>query len=132
MMVKQTVGLPYSQSKQNIKITKFKEIILECLDYIIRFSITKLIAWGKIIMYLEIDISNVEKNIFHLDIYIDGKFITKVRGSYTVSMGAKIDLQELGKTFQLGTQLSLDIVTLGKKVIYDHVEKNEGFEKYLW
>ncbi len=44
MMVKQTVGLPYSQSKQNIKITKFKEIILECLDYIIRFSITKLIA----------------------------------------------------------------------------------------
>lgn len=82
-------------------------------------------------MYLEIDISNVEKNIFHLDIYIDGKFITKVRGSYTVSMGAKIDLQELGKTFQPGTQLSLDIVTLGKKVIYDHVEKNEGFEKYL-
>lgn len=46
-------------------------------------------------------------------------------------MGAKIDLQELGKTFQPGTQLSLDIVTLGKKVIYDHVEKNEGFEKYL-
>ena len=29
MMVKQTVGLPYSQSKPNLKITKFKEIILE-------------------------------------------------------------------------------------------------------
>ena len=44
MMVKQTVGLPYSQSNQSLKIPKFKEIILECLDYIIRFSITKLIA----------------------------------------------------------------------------------------
>ena len=64
MMVKQTVGLPYSQSNQSLKIPKFKEIILECLDYIIRFSITKLIAWGKIIMYLEIDISNVEKIYF--------------------------------------------------------------------
>lgn len=82
-------------------------------------------------MDLKIVISKVEKNIFHLDIYNADEFITTVRGSYTVSTGPQIDLPALKKTFQPGTQPSLDIVTLGKKVIYDHVKKCEGFEKYL-
>lgn len=41
MMVKQTVGLPYSQSKQNLKTNEFKEIIQWIVEKVRNYPLYK-------------------------------------------------------------------------------------------